>query len=271
MRRMPDLPTAIALLALVALVESTPYVRIPIGLLLAIGVFADDTDVLPVVVIGSLAIALVRVGLALQARRGGDRSVPPHVAAQRAALKARLADSSTYSRITFTLAALPGVPANFLFPLIGAMRAPLGPAFLGTLLGRIPWLAITTTLFVFLGRLGSESDRDAAISLTVLAALLLITGFLGLVDWAHRAQTGSWRLRDPNAGRMTGMFTGGAAGPGGAGGFGGAGSPFGPGAFGDSRAREDDDDDVIDGEVLGEEFADDDDESDRDGLRTIDR
>ncbi|MBC7459995.1 MAG: hypothetical protein H7287_01400 [Thermoleophilia bacterium] len=268
---MPELPTAIALLTLVALVESTPYVRIPIGLLLAIGVFADNADVLPVVVIGSLAVALARVGLALQARRSSDSTLPPHVAAQREALRARLADSSTYARITFTLAALPGVPANFLFPLIGAMRAPLGPAFLGTLFGRIPWLAITTSLFVFLGRIGSASDREAAISLGVLAGLLLITGFFGLIDWGHRAQTGTWRLRDPSAGRMGGMFMGGAAGPSGTGGFGGAGHPFGSGAAGDSRAHEDDDDAVIDGEVLGEEFADDDDESGRDGLRTIDR
>lgn len=267
---MPDLSVAVALFALVVLVEATPYIRVPIGLLLAIGMIADDAQLLPVVVIGSLGIAVARVGLALQARGGKERAVPPHVAAQRAALRARLADSSTFSRITFSLAALPGVPANFLFPILGAMRAPLGPAFLGTLLGRLPWLVITTTLFGLLGTLGSDSDRDATITLGVLAVLLLITGTIGAIDWQHRSQTGEWRMRD-QSNRLTGMFTQPGAGA-------GQGSPFGPGAFGqgspyDPRTRDGDldDEDVIDGEVLGEEVEDDDDDAPAGPRRELDR
>ena len=269
---MHDLPTLVALLLLVAIVESSPFVRLPIGLLLAIGLLVQGSAgrLLPVVLVGAVGIALGRVALAVTARRGRDRSAKasPQMAAQRDALRARLADSPAYARITFLMGALPGVPAGFLFPLIGAMRAPLLPAVAGTIVGRLPILLVTTSIFAWLGRLGATTDHDAAVSLGILAALLLVFRLFGLVDWQHRAETGAWRMRDPDeaGARVTTIFTGGGRPGGGFGGFGGFGGPGGPGGTtgydprGESGSHELDDADVIDGEVLGEEIVDPDDE-----------
>jgi hypothetical protein len=218
------------------------------------------------VLVGAAGITLGRLAIALTARRGRDRSArtSPHMAAQRDALRARLADSPAYARITFVLAALPGVPASFLFPLIGAMRAPLLPALLGTLVGRLPILLITTTLFAWLGRLGATTDHDAAISLGILAALLLVFRLFGLVDWQHRSATGEWRMRDPDeaGSRITTIFTSGGRPGGGFGSFGGAdGFPH----RGQPEAHHLDDADVIDAEVLEEEIVSEDDEDSADG------
>ncbi len=252
---MPDPAITVALLLLVALVEASAAIRIPIGLLLAIGLLAGDAELLPVALIGAVGVMAARLALALVARAGRDRLRPatPALTAQREQLRRHLADSPAYTRITFLLAALPGVPANFIFPLLGAMRAPLWPALAGTVVGRIPVLAVTCALFTWLGRAVSENDDQAAVTLGMLAVLLLVFRTIGRIDWKHRAETGQWRLRDADEQfvRMTTSF--------------GSGSPLdgsGPGRP-DQRAGSSssttrgssivDDGDVLEGEVLGEE------------------
>ncbi|MCW2925036.1 MAG: hypothetical protein JWM98_2440 [Thermoleophilia bacterium] len=254
---MPDPSILVAVLLLVALVESSPLVRLPVGLLLAVALLASGADLLPIALVGAAGVTLARLGLALSARRGRDRAsaASPLAQAQREALRARLSGSGAYTRITFSLAALPGIPPTFLFPLLGAMRAPLWPALAGTLVGRTPLLALTTAVFAWLGRIGDGSDSDAALSLGILALALLVFRTFGLVDWRHRAETGKFRMRDADAGamRMTGMFSG----PGAEGG----------GSAGWSRAdvgvgHDPADADIIEGEFLGEEAAGDDDPDD---------
>lgn len=195
---MPDPVMLAVLFLLVVIVEASPIVRIPIGLLLAIALLASGSDLLEVVLVGAAGITVARLGLALNARRGRDRQrePSPSVVAQREALRRHLATSPAYARSTFLLAALPGMPAGFVFPLLGAMRAPLWPALLGTLLGRIPLLAAMTALFAWLGRVGDGTDEDAALTLGVLAVILLVWRTIRSIDWEHRAATGRLRFRE---------------------------------------------------------------------------
>lgn len=197
---MPDPVVALALLVLVLLVEATPAVRLPVGLLLAIAMLAGSSELLPIAALGAAAVGAARLWLALSARRGRDRTRPasPTVQAQREALRAHLARSPAYARTTFALAALPGVPPGFVFPLLGAMRAPLWPAIAGTILGRLPVLAITAAVFAWLGRLASDNDTQAAVTLGMFAIILLAVRTLSRVDWQHRAATGEWRMSDPD-------------------------------------------------------------------------
>lgn len=255
---MPDASVTFALLALVALVEASPLVRLPVGLLLAIALLASGAELLLVALVGAAGVTLGRLWLALSARRGRDRlaAASPGVRARREAMQRHLASSPAYARMAFVLAALPGVPATFVFPLLGAMRAPLWPALAGTIVGRTPVLAITAAIFAWLGTLGNQPDGDGALTLGIFAVLLLAFRTISLVDWQHRAETGRVRLRDPDehATRLAGMFGPGMGGAGGPGGAGRGGWPgHGPHAHGSS-----DDDDVVEGELLGEEADDDD-------------
>jgi hypothetical protein len=143
------------------------------------------------------------------------------------------------------LGALPGVPPSILFPLLGAMRAPLGPVLAGTLVGRTPVLALTTALFAWVGGIGGNTDSEAVTFLGVTAVLLLVFRLVGLIDWPHRAATGEWRLRNPDAGAMRFMGAAGMGQPGA--GAPGAGNPW---ASTDVGA----DDDIVEGEFLGEEI-----------------
>ena len=240
---MPDPSTAIALLALVAIAEASPYVRLPLGLLLAIALLATDSELLPIALIGAAGVMVARLSLALGARRGRDRlgAGSPELQARRAAMQRQLSSSPAYARMTFLLAAMPAMPAGFIFPMLGAMRAPLLPAMLGTLVGRTPVLALTAAVFAWLGRVVSDGDDQAALTLGILAMFLLVFRSISLVDFQHRAETGKWRLRDPDehAARMAAMFSGPAGGTG-----------FGT----DPGAPADDDHDVVEGELLGEEL-----------------
>ncbi|NLG26446.1 MAG: VTT domain-containing protein, partial [Chloroflexi bacterium] len=248
---MPDPVNAIALVALVALLELSPLVRLPLGLVLAIGLLASDAELLPIALIGAMGVMLARLGMALAARGGHDRigASSPAARQRREALRAHLASSPTYARMTFLMAALPGMPGTFLFPLLGAMRAPLWPALAGTIVGRLPVLAFTTAIFTWLARIGDGSDQDAALTLGVLAVLLLIIRSIGLVDWQHRRETGKWRLNDPDARmvQMTTMF-----------GSDGAGSGAGGAAHRTPHHTDAGEqgvgDDIIEGELVGEEI-----------------
>ena len=252
---MPDPSIAVALVLLVALVESTPAVRIPLGLLLAIALLAADAELLPIALLGAIGVMLARLSLALAARTGRDRRAAgsSRSQAQRESLRAFLARSPAYARTTFVLAALPGVPAAFVFPLLGAMRAPLWPALAGTIVGRIPVLAITAALFAWIGRLATESDHEAAVLLGVLAIFLFVLRTISRIDWQHRAETGRWRLREERD-PFIAMTT--RVGDGATGGWSGT---FPPGAHdpvGDAIS-----DDIVEGELLGEEVDDEDQES----------
>jgi hypothetical protein len=158
-------------------------------------------------------------------------------------MQRQLSGSPAYARLTFMLAAMPFMPAGFIFPLLGAMRAPLWPALLGTVVGRTPVLALTAAFFTWIGRLVSTSDDEAALTLGVLAMMLLAMRLVSLVDFAYRAETGRWRMRDPdaNAVRVATMFGG---------------------PLDDQDPRSDateleDHHDIVEGELLGEESDDD--------------
>lgn len=248
----PEPAVIAALVLLVALVEASPVVRIPVGLLLAIGLLASDSELLPIALLGAVGVMAARLALALGARAGRDRlgAATPAAKAQREALRAKLAGSPAYARMTFMLAALPGVPAGFIFPMLGAMRAPLWPALAGTIVGRTPLLAITCAFFAWLGRLVSDNDDQAVVTLGIIAVLIFVYRTIGRIDWRHRAETGEWRMRDADEHmvRMTRAFDEGS----GTGAGIGTTSPFSTG------------EDVLEGEILGEEDADDDPDEDAD-------
>ena len=260
---MPDPTVFLVAAVLVVLLELSPIVRLPIGLALATAMLAFEAELLPVVLAGALGATLGRAVLAFQARRGRDRlaASSPLARVQREALRVRLASSPAYARTTFLLAALPGVPSRLVFPLLGAMRTPLGPALAGTLLGRMPVLILTTSLFAFLGDVLAPGDDDAAVALGTFAVILLVVRSIGLVDWQHRAATGEWRLRDPDEAvlRMGSMFTG--AGPGQQGPV----SPFPPGFGPDHPAYVESGPGVVEGEVLGSDEGEDADDEALDG------
>jgi membrane protein YqaA with SNARE-associated domain len=253
---MPDPTIAIALVLLIALVEATPAIRVPTGLLLATALLAADAELLPIAALGAIGVTLARLTLALVARAGRDRArpAPPHVEARRAALRAQLSRSSAYARTTFVLAALPGVPAGFVFPLLGAMRMPLWPALAGTLVGRVPVLAISTAVFAWLGRAVTSSDTEAATLLGVMSIMVLVLRTFNRIDWQHRSATGEWRMR-PEADPFVRMglrvddiavdarFSAGEA--------------------------SDDDPDVVEGELLGEEVDGEDDQGTEEPPRTL--
>lgn len=243
---MPDPVVASALVLLVLLVETSSAVRLPVGLLLAIGLLASSSELLPVATLGAVAVTAARLGLAIAARRGRERARPasPGLQAQREALRQHLARSPAYARTTFAIAALPGVPAGFVFPLLGAMRAPLWPAIAGTMFGRLPVLALTAAAFAWIGRLVSENDTQAAVTLGMFAIILLVVRTIGRIDWEHRASTGTWRMSDPDEPlvRMTTRF---------------GGHPAGSAPAGSDHP--DHEGDVLEGELVGEE-ADDEDE-----------
>lgn len=206
---MPDVQTAFAVLLLAMLVEASPLVRLPLALALAVAVLATGAQLAPVVVLGSLGVVAGRLLLALRGRRQGDAAggASGSAATRRAALRSRLAASPGYARTTFVLAALPGIPADAAFPLLGAMRAPLLPALAGTLVGRLPVLAAGTALVVWLAGAVTRDDQQAAMLVGAAALLTLSLRLLAAVDWEHRAATGRWRLREPaGLGRVTSVL-----------------------------------------------------------------
>jgi membrane protein YqaA with SNARE-associated domain len=235
---MPDPATTLALLLVVALVESSRFVRVPIGLLLAIALLASGTELVWIALIGASGVAIGRIGLALQARFGLERALSDNARAQRAALGEQLKASKAYTRITFVMAALPGIPATFVFPLLGSMRGPLWPALLGTIAGRTPLLVLTTWIFQLIGE-GFTSSTDEAVQLLgIVAVMLLIVRLLNQIDWAHREETGQWRMSDATPGVMRwATFSAGSA----------TVSHSTPTDFGA--------DDIVEGEIVGEEIV----------------
>lgn len=242
-------------LVLTALVESSPRVRLPLGLLLAIVLLVSGLDLLPVVLLGALGGTLGRWLMAIDARRGREReraTRTPGMLEREQALRDRLAGSPAFGRLAFSTAALPFVPSSFLFSLLGAMRAPLAPALVGSLFGLVPMLAITTSIFRQVGLwLAGDSGTEPAVPLAIFAIVLLAFRSAALVDWDHHRNTGAWRMREPRTmfSRMGGARIGEVAGATGAHGFGGD-----PARLGTDDRHEGDDGDVIEGEVLGEEL-----------------
>lgn len=245
---MPDPVLLPALLLVVALISWNPRPMVPIGAVLAIGLLLGDIALGPVALLGGFGVALAQVATAFAARRGRDRAgTSPTARAQREALRARLSASGAFTRITFVMAALPGPTSKFLYPLLGAMRAPLFPAIAGTIVGRTLLYLLTTSLFVWLARGVDGTDRDAADFLIVLVLVFLLWRMIGWVDWRHRAATGEWRLRDVNASPLDARMFMGTSDPR------GTDDATTPGA-----ARTVDDDDIVEGEILGEEVEDED-------------
>jgi hypothetical protein len=127
------------------------------------------------------------------------------------------------------------------------MRTPLWPALAGTVVGRTPVLAITAALFTWIGRTVSDNDDQAAVTLGMLAIVLLVLRTIGRIDWQHRSETGDWRLRDstdPFVRMTTRLGDQSAAWPD------SARSPFA------HTIGEDDGADIVEGELLGEEVDD---------------
>lgn len=186
---MPDIATTLAIIALVALVEFSPAIRIPIGLLLAAALFSTHMGMLLTASLGATGVMIARISLALGARRQ-HRSTGHATPAS--------LHSPLITRTTFMLTAFPLVPAGVIFPLIGAARLPLWPAIAGTLIGRIPVLALTTSIFVWLAKTFTNNDDDAsALMLGVIAILLLLTSSLSRIDWQRVRSGGGWAMREP--------------------------------------------------------------------------
>lgn len=264
---MPDPVTIVAMLLIAALVESSGRPLVPIGALLAVGLLIGDGATLgPIALLGAAGVTLAHLGMALNARRGRDRvSASPAAQAQREAMRARLASSGAFARITFGMAALPGPMAKLIYPLLGSMRAPLMPALAGSFIGRSFLYIITTSLFVWIARLFDDTDdQGAATFLLVTLALFTLFRLFTWIDWAHRGATGEWRLREARTGldprAFGGMTMGGTA----------AGSaPHAPSSVGGPGFGSDEDDpDIVEGDVVGEEIVEDEDGSDDAGSST---
>lgn len=253
---MPDPVIAAAMVLLAAMIELSSRPLVPIGSVLAIGVLLGDGTVGPVALLGAAGVTLAHFALAVGARRGRDRlATSPMAKAQRDALRARMAASGAFARITFIMAALPGPTAKVVYPVLGAMRAPLLPAMAGTLVGRSVLYVITTAIFTGIARWLAEGDDQKAAQL-LLGAIVLLALFrmVRWIDWQHRAATGEWRLTDPAANGLDArMFTPGVGGgmPGPM--FGDVPGPHERGAADDDTG----DGEVLEGDVIGEEVLDD--------------
>lgn len=255
---MTDPVILIAMVCLAALVEWSPRRLVPLGAVLAVGVvLSEDQDGLVAIMAlaGAFGVAIALIASAFDARRDRNRRpASPYATAQRDALRARLSSSGAFAWLSFVMAALPGPTAKLLYPLLGAMRAPLMPAIAGTVIGRTIILTLTTGLFTILARALSNDERGAAEFLITALIILCLFRLVNWIDWEHRAATGAWRLRDSGADPMSArMFMGGTVGSG-----------FDTTAH--TRAREGevrgdgDGFDILEGDVIGEEIIDDDDQ-----------
>lgn len=245
---MNDLLAIALLLLLVTSIEATVRPLLPIGVVLAVGMLVFGIPVGPTALIGAFGVLLADLSLAMNARRGRGYAARSSAArAQADALRARMAASGAFARITFAMAALPGPTAKLVYPMLGTMRAPLGPAIAGTIVGRTLLYLLMASVFAGIARGATSSDADAATLLVVLAGCYIIIRVIGWIDWPHRSATGAWRLREPVAlpfDMRFGRMSEGPADP--------------------STSRVGDDADIIDAEVIGEE-SDPDDHDDSSG------
>lgn len=197
---MPEPIITAAVIAIVTLVEWSPRPLVPIGSLLALIILLYQAELGPIVILGALGAVIAHLLLAISARRGRDKaSESPFVKAQRSTLQAKMSASGAFARITFTMAALPGSTARLLYPMLGAMQAPLLPAVAGSLVGRSVLYLFTTGAFVWLAEALTNNDKgEAANFMLVMIIVMLAFRIIRWIDWAYRSETGKWKLRDPN-------------------------------------------------------------------------
>lgn len=243
-----DLGLAAAILILVLLISLSPLVAVPIGMVLAMYALTVDQPMLQAAAIGAVGVTAARLVLALRTRRGRPGNLSPAAQAQQDALRQWLGRSRSYGITTFWAGALPVLPANFVFPLLATMRAPLHFALLGSLVGQLPTLLVTTWIFTTIAQALTPGSDEAATLLGIVAMLLIVRKLLDAVDWHHLRSEHRLRTRQEAADPRLRVFM--------------PGWPPGE-ATGDTSTRLGDPDDrpdtdlEIEGEVVSEEEEDD--------------
>ena len=256
-----DVAPALALVALTALVTFSPAARVPIGVLAAMYVIFEHASVSAGALLAAIGVTLARIGLALIARRPGHtRRRSAAAQAREEAMSRWLATSPQFVRVSFLMGALPFVPSRVTFPMLGAIRAPLRWAVLGSLCGSVLVLSLTTWLFANLSV--QVAGRDQAAQLLGLSAItLVIVRLVGSIDGEAWRSERKLRLREEKPPFNMSMF-----GPGSSDGGGGM---WDTGRFrgsddahdnhrgsSDASLRLDDHGDAYyEGEVLGEEIV----------------
>ena len=174
---------------LLVFLVTTAYVgAVPTGALVGVYALVADQPVSHAALLGAGAITAGRVLLAITARK---RAIARGAGGQyRTAMQQSLASSGQFRKASFALGAFPVVPARLIFPLLGAIGAPLQWLAAGTLIGQFIIVSITTWISVGIARTFTSNDADAATFLGVVCALLVA------LAWSRR--NAERDLRMPN-------------------------------------------------------------------------
>lgn len=252
-----DIAQPLALFLLVALVTYNPIARVPIGVLAAMFMFTADATITEAVLISAAAVTTARVLLALAARRPGrDEKLTDAAREREQGMRQWLNANPQFVRISFLMGALPFVPSRLTFPVLGAIGAPLRWAVLGSLCGSVLTLYVTTWFSAALAVTFAGKDQ-AAMLLGLTALTLAIFRIIGAIDMQAWQNERKLRMREQRSPFDVRMF--------GAGTMPGAGDPFGAGA----SSSLDDDGEVWEAEVIGEEIIGDVDDGDDGGAATV--
>lgn len=179
--------------ALVA--TASPIARIPVGMLLAM--FAITFRV-PLLLAAALGATGATAGRWLLASRGRAASATSGGAGElHAGIRGWLAQNHKYRATTFVAGATPFLPARIVFPLLGSMRAPIGPALAGSLVGQFLLLSVTTWVAATLARALTDGEQHAAWLLGGAAAAVLVVRVASGLDRDHWRSERRLRMRAP--------------------------------------------------------------------------
>lgn len=209
-----DFALAIAIILLALMVSATPALGIPVGVVLGVYVLVADESVWLAAALGAAGVALGRLWLAVAARAGRRSRRNPVARSHVEAVRQALTSNGRYRRAVFWAAATPLVPARFLWPLLGTIRAPLAPALAGVVLGQLPLLALTCGIAVAVARALTQGEDEAATLLGLAAILMMMFRLLGSIDWDHWRAHRRLRMRPSGHGSRVSTFFGAPKGPG---------------------------------------------------------
>jgi hypothetical protein len=166
---------ALALLvagAAAAALETIARPRAPLPLVLAAVVLATDASLLACVLAATAGIVVARGALAAAGRWRMTWLLGADAAASLAGVRAARS-SRMVTRMTIIMGAAPLVPGRVVFPLLGASGAPVLPALVGTIIGRVPLVSVATWLIAAPLALIFSPDTHGAIAAGIMAAAWL--------------------------------------------------------------------------------------------------
>lgn len=228
-----DLTTTVIVLVLTTIIGAGPTVGAPIGMIVAAWCLGSGTSIPDGALIGTAGLALGRCLIALSTWRRVAASTAPNDPIRTIGTWLRSHPSSR--KAAFSAGTLPVVPGPALFRAVGTIGInPFWPA-LGTFIGRLPIVILSTWLFSSIARWFTTTDAQAARSLAFATIGIVVFRAVTTFDWGTSRTERRPRFRDhSSAGGRFGQFPGGAP-------------------WGHVEPGQEDDEDVIEGEVVGEE------------------